>query len=65
MILCHGMESNKNSDKLVLMSDALAGRGILTLRFDFAYAGESSGKFEDITRPREIVGLRRSDCARH
>ena len=24
VILCHGMESNKNSDKLVLMSDALA-----------------------------------------
>ena len=36
MILCHGMESKKNSEKLVLMSDALAGRGILTLRFDFA-----------------------------
>jgi len=56
-ILCHGMESNKNSDKLVLMSDALAARGILTLRFDFAYAGESSGKFEDITCSGEVDDL--------
>jgi pimeloyl-ACP methyl ester carboxylesterase len=57
VILCHGMESNKNSDKLVLMSDALAARGILTLRFDFAYAGESSGKFEDITCSGEVDDL--------
>ena len=57
VILCHGMESNKNSDKLVLMSDALAARGILTLRFDFAYAGESSGKFEDITCSGEVNDL--------
>jgi alpha/beta superfamily hydrolase len=49
VILCHGMESDKNSDKLVFLSQALAERGLLTLRFDFAYVGESSGRFEDIT----------------
>ena len=57
VILCHGMESSKNSDKLVLLSNALAGRGILALRFDFAYAGESSGKFEDITCSGEVDDL--------
>src|SRR5258706_9301381 len=49
VILCHGMESNKNSEKLVLLSRSLAQRGILTLRFDFRYVGESRGKFAGIT----------------
>jgi pimeloyl-ACP methyl ester carboxylesterase len=48
-ILCHGMESDKNSEKLVFLSRELARRHIFALRFDFSYAGESSGKFEDIT----------------
>ena len=49
VILCHGMESNKESNKLTALSRALARRGIMAMRFDFAYSGESSGKFEDIT----------------
>jgi putative redox protein len=57
-ILCHGMESDKNSEKLVFLSQALAQRGILTLRFDFAYAGESSGNFEDITYSGEVDDLK-------
>ncbi|MGE5306684.1 MAG: alpha/beta hydrolase [Alphaproteobacteria bacterium] len=58
VILCHGMESNKNSEKIVSLGAALAGRGILALRFDFSYAGESSGKFEDITYSGEVDDLR-------
>lgn len=57
VILCHGMESDKNSEKLIFLSRALADRGILTLRFDFAYVGESSGKFEDITYTGEVEDL--------
>lgn len=57
VILCHGMESDKNSEKLIFLSQALAGRGILTLRFDFAYVGQSSGKFEDITYAGEVEDL--------
>ena len=57
-ILCHGMESNKESKKLVALSRALAERGILTLRFDFACAGESSGKFEEITYSGEVEDLK-------
>jgi uncharacterized protein len=58
VILCHGMESGKNSEKLVFLAETLAGRGILTLRFDFSYVGESSGKFEDITYSGEVDDLK-------
>ena len=55
-ILCHGMESNKESDKLVLLSRELAQRNLLALRFDIACAGES-GKFEEITYSGEVDDL--------
>jgi putative redox protein len=57
VILCHGMESDKSSEKLVYLSQSLAARGLLTLRFDFAYVGESSGKFEEITYSGEVDDL--------
>ncbi len=57
-ILCHGMESNKESDKLVAMSRTLAKKGIPALRFDFAGSGESSGKFEEITYSNEVEDLK-------
>ena len=57
-ILCHGMESDKNSEKLIFLGRQLAERGILTLRFDFSYVGESSGKFADITYSGEVEDLR-------
>ena len=57
VILCHGMESDKNSEKLVFLARRLAERGILALRFDFAYVGESSGRFEDITYSGEVEDL--------
>jgi alpha/beta superfamily hydrolase len=41
------MESNKDSEKLIFLGQQLAQRGILTLRFDFSYVGESSGKFKE------------------
>jgi dipeptidyl aminopeptidase/acylaminoacyl peptidase len=59
-ILCHGMESNKESDKIVALGQALAERGVLVLRFDFSYAGESSGRFEDITYSGEVKDLEAS-----
>lgn len=58
VILCHGMESSKNSEKIVYLGRVLAKRGFLTLRFDFAYVGESSEKFEDITYSGEVDDLR-------
>jgi putative redox protein len=58
VILCHGMESNKDSDKLVYLGRELAERGIMAFRFDFSYVGESSGKFENITYSGEVEDLR-------
>ena len=58
VILCHGMESNKDSEKLVYLARAMAQRGIMALRFDFRYVGESSGKFEDITYSGEVEDLK-------
>jgi predicted alpha/beta-hydrolase family hydrolase len=54
VILCHGMDSHKNSEKLIFLGRELAQRGILALRFDFSYVGESNGKFEDITYSGEV-----------
>ena len=56
-ILCHGMESAKNSEKLIFLAESLAARGILALRFDFRYVGESSGNFADITYSGEVEDL--------
>jgi alpha-beta hydrolase superfamily lysophospholipase len=58
VILCHGMESDKKSEKLVYLSRELARMGIFALRFDFSYVGESSGKFEDITYSGELEDLK-------
>ncbi len=57
VILCHGMESSKESEKLVAMSRTLADKGVGALRFDFACSGESGGKFEEITYSGEVEDL--------
>jgi pimeloyl-ACP methyl ester carboxylesterase len=57
-ILCHGMESNKESEKIVALSNILAERGVLALRFDFSYAGESTGRFEELTYSGEVEDLK-------
>ena len=57
-ILCHGMESSKESEKLVALGRQLSEKGIMALRFDFACAGESGGKFEEITYSGEVEDLR-------
>jgi putative redox protein len=57
-ILCHGMDSDKESEKMIFLGRKFAEAGVLALRFDFAYVGESSGKFEDITYSGEIEDLK-------
>lgn len=56
-ILCHGMESGKDSEKLIYLAEELAKRGMLALRFDFRYAGASSGQFADTTFSGEVEDL--------
>ena len=57
VILCHGMDSSKASEKLMTMARELAQRGITALRFDFSYVGESSGKYEELTCSGETEDL--------
>ena len=52
------MDSDKNSAKLVFLSRALAQAGVAALRFDFSFAGASSGRFENITCSGEVDDLR-------
>jgi dienelactone hydrolase len=58
VILCHGMESNKESEKIVALARWFNERGISALRFDFACANEKTGKFEEITYSGETDDLR-------
>jgi dienelactone hydrolase len=58
VILCHGMESNKESGKIVALARSLSERGMPALRFDFACANEKTGKFEEITYSAEADDLR-------
>lgn len=57
VILCHGMESSKESLKLLHLGESLSGAGFTVLRFDFTGAGESSGELESITCSRQMEDL--------
>ena len=57
VILCHGMESSKESLKHIRLGDSLSRAGFAVLRFDFTGAGESSGDFESITCTRQVDDL--------
>lgn len=58
VILCHGMESSKESHKHLRLGESLSRAGFTVLRFDFTGAGESSGDFESITCTRHVEDLR-------
>ncbi len=57
VLLCHGMESSKESLKLVRLGESLSLGGFAVLRFDFTGAGESTGDFESITCTRQVDDL--------
>lgn len=57
VILCHGMESSKESLKHLRLGESLSRAGFTVLRFDFTGAGESSGDFESITCTRQVEDL--------
>lgn len=56
-VLCHGMESNKSSPKIVAMSRSLARQGFTALRFDFAGSGDSAGNFAEVSYSRQADDL--------
>jgi pimeloyl-ACP methyl ester carboxylesterase len=56
-VLCHGMGSNKESEKLIMLGGILSRRGVLALRFDFTCSGESEGTFEELTYSGEAEDI--------
>jgi pimeloyl-ACP methyl ester carboxylesterase/peroxiredoxin len=57
VILCHGLNANKNFPLLLEIADKLHAQGIATLEFDFNGHGESEGQFSEMTIPNEIEDL--------
>ena len=49
VIACHGLFSDKESDKFTAIGERFAKENIIVLRFDFRGCGESDGKIEDTT----------------
>lgn len=53
-IICHGFMSNKNSALIQRLADSLEAHGLASIRFDFNGHGESYGRQQEMTVPREI-----------
>jgi dipeptidyl aminopeptidase/acylaminoacyl peptidase len=49
VVACHGLSASKESEKYLLLGDALPAAGLALARFDFRGCGESSGREEDTT----------------
>jgi pimeloyl-ACP methyl ester carboxylesterase len=49
VVACHGLSASKDSDKYLLLGDALPAAGLALARFDFRGCGESSGVEEETT----------------
>jgi putative redox protein len=54
LVLCHGMESTRGGTKQTAIVERFVPQGWTVLRFDFAYVGESEGRFEDLTISGEV-----------
>ena len=49
IVACHGLSASKDSDKYLLLAEALPAAGLALARFDFRGCGESSGREEETT----------------
>lgn len=49
VVACHGLHASKDSDKYLLLGDALPAGGLALARFDFRGCGESSGREDETT----------------
>jgi len=57
IICCHGLYSNKESQKYIDMAEMAGKEGISVIRFDFRGCGESAGDFYDSTLSNRIADL--------
>jgi pimeloyl-ACP methyl ester carboxylesterase len=58
VITCHGLFSNKQSDKFLHIAEAFSGAGCAVVRFDFSGCGESTGDIADTTVTRRLQELK-------
>jgi pimeloyl-ACP methyl ester carboxylesterase len=49
VLACHGLNASKDSDKYLMLGEALPAHGLALARFDFRGCGESSGVEEETT----------------
>jgi hypothetical protein len=56
-VLCHGMLSSKESEKIADLAGLLAARGVSSLRFDMSGRGESGGDPRRILYSQEVADL--------
>lgn len=57
VIACHGLGASKDSDKYLMLADALVGAGLALARFDFRGSGESGGRLADATIATRLADL--------
>src|SRR3989442_6531378 len=57
VIACHGLSASKDSDKYLLLGDALPAAGLALARFDFRGCGESSRREAEQTNSTPVGGV--------
>lgn len=58
VIICHGIQANKDRELLVDIANALSYANFITVRFDFHGHGESQGLFEHFTISNAMKDLK-------
>ena len=57
VVACHGLGASKDSEKYLLLGEALPAAGLALARFDFRGCGESSGVEEETTIATRIADV--------